>query len=188
MRSPGRDISPDGLWVESGVLPDGTYGASVAVGPDRCWALDHDQSIQYALTCFRRAAEAEHDVAVFALLTHRFGVDVRDSTTFVAHIVLDRLDDVTDTVVPGTPLRFLSAMGANGEPVVMVELDGRVVGQLTPDGAREHAAAVLVASNIATLDTALHRALTETVSLCDREAHVFVSSLPTYRQDPPVPS
>ena len=58
----------EGLWVRSEVLPDGSYAVGLSVGGDRAWTLTRDAAVAYAVACFARATQAEHDAAVFSLL------------------------------------------------------------------------------------------------------------------------
>ena len=112
MRPPDLDVPSDGLCVQSDVLPDGSYGVSVALGQDHCWALDRECSVNYAVMCFRRATEAEHDVAVYRLLTRELGLPQEYAIGLIATTVRGRkLGDV-----PGIPLRFRTAMYEDGTP------------------------------------------------------------------------
>lgn len=171
------DEHDDGLlWVKSEVMPDGSYGVGFSVGPDRSWALSRTQATEYAVACYGRATEAEHDAAVFKLLTH-LGVPERSAAeALVKDLRPDRPDDHTPTL----PLRFTVAIGRKIGPFLKMELDGREVGELTTGDLREHAAAVLNVISAADLDAAFLRALTTRIGLDEDLARAVVGDLANY--------
>jgi uncharacterized membrane protein len=160
------------LWVRSEVLPDGTYGVGLNVGPDRAWALNRDQAIAHAVGCFARATEAEHDAAVFALL-QQIGLDERLAVaTLVNDLRPNRPDDHSSTA----PLQFTVGLRRVG-PFLYMALDGRAIGELTPHELRGHAIGVLTALAAADLDANLRRALVGQYGLDDARARDVVASL-----------
>lgn len=163
----------DGLWVRSEVMPDGSYGVGLNVGADRSWALNRSQAVDYAVACYTRATEAEHDAAVFGLLTH-IGLPQRTvAELLVKDLRPDRPDDHTAT----HPLRFTVAIDRTLRPFLKMELDGREAGELTTGDLRDHAAAVLNVLAAADLDAALLRTLTGTIGLDENRARAVVGSL-----------
>lgn len=163
----------EGLWVRSEVMPNGTYGVALNVGEDRAWALDRDQAVAYAVACFARATEAEHDAAVLALLLH-IGLDLREAAMTLAKDVRpDRPVDHSAT----EPLHFEVGIGKRVGPFVKMLLDGRQVGELTPADLRDHAAGVLNVIAAADLDANLHRVLVGVMGVDDGRARGFVDSL-----------
>ncbi|MPZ66238.1 MAG: hypothetical protein GEU83_12215 [Pseudonocardiaceae bacterium] len=172
----------EGLWVRSEVMPDGSYGVGVSVEGDYAFSLNRDQAVAYAVACFTRATEADHDTAVLRLLT-QVGVPAKHAGQVVANDLRpDRPDEHTDT----QPLRFTVAVGRAKHPrpdagqfipLLFLHLHDREIGQLTPSDLRDHGAAVLNVLAAADLDAALHRALTGTVGLDDDRARAIVGDL-----------
>jgi hypothetical protein len=163
----------EGLWVRSEVMPDGSYGVGLNVGADRSWALNRSQAVDYAVACYTRATEAEHDAAVFGLLTH-IGLPQRAvAALLVDYLRPDRPDDHT----PTHPLRLTVAIGRTLRPFLKMELDGQQVGELTVADLRDHAAAVLNVIAAADLDAALLRVLVGKIGLDDGRARAVVGSL-----------
>jgi hypothetical protein len=161
------------LWVRSDVMPDGSYGVGLNVGPDRSWALNRTQATDYAVACYTRATEAEHDAAVLTLLTH-IGLPERTAAEL---IVKDLRPDRPDDHTPTHPLKFTVAIGRKCGPFLKMELDGHEVGELTTGDLRDHAAAVLNVIAAADLDAALFRALTGRVGLDEDRARAVVGDL-----------
>ncbi|MGH3548888.1 MAG: hypothetical protein ACRDQU_12420 [Pseudonocardiaceae bacterium] len=160
------------LWVRSEVMPDGTYGVGLNVGADRAWAFDREAAVAYAVACFARATEAEHDAAVFGLLTTSMKVPEHAAAKLVCDLRADRPDDHKAT----DPLRFTVAIGRRG-PFLKMELDGTQVGELTPADLRDHAVGVLNVLAAADLDANLQRVLVGVVGIDDNRARQFVGSL-----------
>lgn len=179
----------DGLWVRSEVMPDGTYGVGLNVGQDRSWALNRDQAVSYAVACFARATEVEHDTAVMRLLTGTLGIPAETAGQV---IVRDLRPDRPDAHDPTTPLRFIGQIGRAKHPrpdagtfvpLLAMELDGQQVGQLTPADLRDHAAGVLNVIEAADLDAGLLRALVGPFGLDENRARAVVEDLANHWPD-----
>lgn len=163
----------EGLWVRSEVMPDGTYGVGLNVGADRSWALGRDQAIAYAVACHRKATEAEHDAAVFTLLTHRLGMSESDAADVLkTELHPERPDDPAATA----PLRFTTAIVRNAAPFLRVDVDGREVGDLTPNDLRDHAGNVLHVLAAADLDATLRRVLVN-IGIPTEKARAVIAGL-----------
>lgn len=170
------------LWVASEVMPDGSYGVSVTVHADFAITLNREQSVAYAVACYRRATEVEHDTAVLRLL-RRTGVDEKTAATvIVSDLRPDRPDDHSAT----NPIRYIGAIGRvkyprpdAGEfvPLINMQLHGKDIGQLDPDELRDHAGGVLSVLAAADLDAALHRVLVHTIGLDDATARSTIGAL-----------
>lgn len=172
-----------GLWVRSWALPGGRgYGVRVNVGA-RAWTLGRDRATAYAALLVQRAVEAEHDTAVFRLLTERLRLPVD-----LAAQVLDRdlrADRPLDHA-PSEPLQLTAGVALDSEepggvrPFIAMHLDGAQAGQLTPADARAHAVNVLAALAAADLDSALRRALVGPIGIDEARASAVIASLPEY--------
>jgi hypothetical protein len=182
----------EGLWVRSELLPDGTYGVGISVEADTAFVLDREQAVAYAVACFARATEADHDTAIMRLLTAEVGVPNEVAAQVVQNDLRpDRPDDhATD------PLRFIPAVGRAKYPrpnagafipILAMQLNGDQVGQLTPADLRDHGGAVLDVLAAADLDAALHRALVGTVGLDDDKARSVVGELSHHLSEPEPP-
>jgi hypothetical protein len=180
MSAPAED---EGLWVRSDVMPDGSYGVAVSVGADFARTLDRDEAIAYAIACFARATEVEHDTAVLRLLVNRLGLGPKDAGQVVANDLRPDRPDVHDAT---EPIRFSGMIGRArhprpdaGEfiPLLGMQLHGKDVGQLTPADLRDHAAAVFNCLSAADLDAALHRVLIGKIGVDDERARAVIGSL-----------
>lgn len=165
---------PDGLWVRSEVMPNGTYGVALNVGDDRSWALSRDRAVAYAAACVAVATAAEHDAAVFNLLTKQVGLP---RETVGAVLVNDIHPDRPEQHAATDPLRFATALGLKHGPFLKMTLDGKPAGELTPADLRDHALGVLKVIAAADLDAALHRALVGPFGLDDDRARQIIGSL-----------
>lgn len=189
----GPPDDSEGLWVRSDLMPDGTYGVAISVGADRSWTLNLDQAVAYAVACHARATEVEHDTAVLRLLTDTLGIPAKTASQV---IVSDLRPDRPDAQDATKPLRFTGAIGRAKYPrpdagayipLLMMELDGTQVGQLTPADLRDHATGVLNVIAAADLDAALLRALTGTFDIDEDRARAVVEDLANHwpEQRPP---
>lgn len=172
----GAGVSGDAtvqLWVRSDVLADGSYAVGISVGEDRAWTFEGTEAVvAYATACFAHATEAEHDSAVFTLLLTA-GVPVSE----IARLMLAELrPDRDDGQVATKPLRFTPAAGARG-PFISVELEDRLLGQISPTDLRDHAGGVLTSLAACQLDTKLLRVLMDTVGLDEEPARGLVTTL-----------
>lgn len=164
----------EGLWVRSEVMPDGTYGVGISVGADRSWALTRSQAVDYAAACVARATEAEHDAAVWTLMTKQLGMpEDLIAELLVKDIRPDRPEDHKAT----EPLRFTVALGRTVGAFLKMSVDDREVGELTPADLRDHALAVLNAISAADLDAAFLRLLVGRIGLEEDVARAVVGSL-----------
>jgi hypothetical protein len=179
----------EGLWVRSEVMPDGTYGVGLNVGADRSWALSRDRAVAYAVACFARATEVEHDTAVMRLLTGKLGIPAETAGQV---IVQDLRPDRPDAHDATKPLRFFGQIGRAKHPrpdagqfvpMLAMELDGKDAGQLTPADLRDHAGAVLRVIAAADLDAALLRALTGTFGLDENRSRNVIDDLANHWPD-----
>lgn len=163
-----------GLWVRSDVLPDGSYGVTVSVGEDRAWTLPRRRAERYAVACMARAIEAEHDAAVFRLLTIRLRMEAKSAAALVVQDVrASRQADDRATA----PMRFVPSLTIEGKPFLVHEVDGETVGQLIPADLRDHAAGVLQVLAAADLDRALLASLTGAIGLDDGTARAVIGAL-----------
>jgi hypothetical protein len=179
MSSSVAEEGSPGLLVSSDVMPDGTYRVSVAVGEDRVWQLDRDAAIRYGVTVLAVVQTAEHDAAVFTMLTQRLGLELNLAGQFLGnHLRPDRPPaDETATA----PLAFRPGVTKAGKPFIMLMLDGQPFGQLDLPEARDHGRFVIESSVAVDLDAALHRVLIGVLGLDDRTARAVVGDLATHR-------
>lgn len=170
-----------GLWVRSDLLPNGTYGVAISVGPDRAWTLTRDRAIAYAAACVGKATEAEHDCAVYGLLVDRLQLSDSAAAAFVLRELLPHR--VTTTDADTAPIKLVHAIGRRRSgkrervAVVQLHLEGRNVGDMSPTSLREHAQAVLSVIAAANLDEQLFRLLRSAFDLDEPRARAVVSDL-----------
>lgn len=184
IRSASADAAPEHgeLWVRSDLMPNGTYGCSINVGPDQAWSLPRDRAIAHAVACFAQAMTAEHDAALFTMLTRQAGLAGRDVAPLISRIRTARVLDHSAT----EPLRFIPCVGRRG-PFLQMLLDGRQVGELTPADLRDHGAAVLNVLAAADLDVGLHRMLVDTIEVPDGTARAMIHEMADHWPAPQPP-
>lgn len=170
-----KEDEDSGLWVRSAVLASGEYGVEISVGPERAWPLTREDAVKYAVACFARVAEAEHDAAVYDMFTARLELPGIVAAQAIAHEVRPgRTVDHSAT----EPLKFHVSLGAaTHEPFISLEMDDEPTGALTTGDLADHAQAVLAVVAVVELDANLHRVLTEVVGVDDLRARAAVDSL-----------
>lgn len=168
----------EGLWVSSEVSASGAYVVGLNVGADRAWTLDEDGAVRYARAALRVAHSADHDAAVIRLLV-KLGGQFEEAAKLVGyHLRPDRPPFDHDAT---KPLRFEPGVNPKGRPFVKVILDGRLIGQLTPAEAIDHAVGVLEVVATVDLDAALYRLLVGQIHLDEDTARAIVGDLARYR-------
>ncbi|RCG19076.1 hypothetical protein DQ384_38000 [Sphaerisporangium album] len=169
----------DAIWVQSNLLPDGTYAASIHYDQDRSRVLDRHAGLAYAAAVIDVASQAEHDAAVIRQLTAT-GVRLTHAAATVAELRADR-PPIDDAVT--APLRLVPGVSQKtGNAFLAVFIGARQVGQWDPGDAREHATAVLEALAAADLDAAYRRHLIGIVGLDPGSAQAAVNDLANHRQ------
>ncbi|MEU8279537.1 hypothetical protein ACFYOK_29525 [Microbispora bryophytorum] len=154
--------SSGSIWVQSDLLPDGTYVAAVHYDDDRSRVLGRDAALRYAATVHDAATRAEHDAAVVAQMA-KLGLPHATAAQALWDLRNDRppLDDAAIA-----PLRLKPCVSAQrGVGYLEVQIGARLVGQWDPDDARDHAANVLTVLAAVDLDAAYRRYLMTTVEL-----------------------
>lgn len=156
------------IVVTADRLPDGTYGATVSVGPDFSWSMPGPRARRYALALFELATACEHDVALYEALACKSIPD-----EIIAAVLTDvRADrDAANTFDRWlSPLRIATILTA-AEPhrgVLRVIPDGNAdAWQWTPAEARQHARQVLEGVTAAEEDNRLLQVLRRGAGLPD---------------------
>lgn len=166
----------EGLWARSWALPYGKgYGIRINVG-ETSWTMGRDAALAYAAAFVAAATAAEHDTAVFRMMTDRMGLD---PAVVVAVIGRDIRPDRPTNADATRPVVLAPAVGQKG-PFVKLLLNEEQVGELTPADAREHALAVLDALAAGDLDSALRRVLVGPVGIDEARASAVIASLADY--------
>ena len=176
---PERDHdSIGGLLVSADPLPDGTYTAVLSVNGDRSRAMDPDDIRAYARTSYAVAAAAEYEQAVYAqaIATE---MPIKAALALVAVLRSERPPFDHDATAP---VRFVPGLNGLGEAFIIVELDGKPVGQFAATDLRHHAAGVALVESVVALDTAFRRVLVTHFGLPDRVARQTVDALGGYRR------
>jgi len=136
-----------GVWVTSERVLGGTYQASVHIGDDHSFSLDHSEAIRYGAQLMAIAGEAVHDSAVLRQLRH-IGMDAESSGQLVVGLRRERARKYERV----SPLDFRPlVLGKTYTPMVGVvalsEKDGQPVeenfGAYEIDEARRHATDVM---------------------------------------------
>lgn len=191
-RRPARSAEPGdaAVWVQSDVMPDGTYAVTVHAPGDRSFALDRARAVDYTTAVYEVAARAEYDAAVFAQLVER-GLAPQQVAAFIGTDL--RADRPEIDPARTAPLVFTPGVNAAGEPFLHVHLHVPVNGgrtartsprpftQWTPGEAREHAGYVLDCLAAVDLDAGYRRCLVGVIGLDDPTARAVVGSLASYR-------
>ncbi|WP_067171155.1 hypothetical protein [Microtetraspora niveoalba] len=162
------------IWVQSDLLPDGTYVVAIHYDDDQSRVLNHEAALRYAAAVHAAATRAEHDAAVVAQL-----VKIGLPKAIVAQALHDlRNDRPPHTATITAPLQLEPCVSAHrGVGYLEVYVAGRLVGQWDPDDARDHAANVLAVLAAVDLDAAYRRYLIGTVGLDRARAEAAVGGL-----------
>lgn len=165
------------IWVQSDLLPDGTYVAAIHYDDDRSRVLDRDAALRYVATVHDAATRAEHDAAVVAQMT-KLGLPRATAAQALYDLRNDRppLDDAAIA-----PLRLKPCVSAqHGVGYMEVLVGARLMGQWDPDDARDHAANVLTVLAAVDLDAAYRRYLMATVGVDAARAQAVVGDLASH--------
>lgn len=167
------------IWVQSDVLPDGTYVTAIHYDDDQSRILDRAAGLAYVAEVFTAAVHAEHDAAVVRQLTG-LGLDLESAARAIAELRADR-PPLADAVT--APLRLVPGVSAKtGNGFLHIHLGEVRVGQWDPDDARDHATNVLSVLAAADLDAAYCRYLVGTVGIGLPRAQAVVGDLGNYVQ------
>jgi hypothetical protein len=169
----------EGLWVRRELMPDGTYGATIAMGDDAAFSLTRQEVWEYAAACRTLAMQAEYDMAVVRLLMSEVGLSESDVGGFV-------LRHLAPHHHPPGPLLFNVVIGRSRPPMVdageyksVVRLwwQGTEIGQCSLDDLRAHGGAVLDVLAAAECDQIMHRSLVTEIGLRDTQARMMVQEV-----------
>lgn len=176
------DDQTEGLWISTDPLADGSYGIVLSIGPDRAWPVTRGRAHMYAMAALAIAEQADYEQALYRQLTMKMEQGQDAALMMLANFRRG---------VPGTdhaafdPLDFVAGINSEGKSFVRIDLDGKGVGQISPEELRQHALAVLRNRLIAPLDTLYRRQLTEVVDLDDATAKIAVNALAHFRAPEP---
>ena len=167
----------EGLWITSDPQPDGTYTLVLSIDGDRSRALTADEAERYGRAVFAVAAAADYEQVSYTQMLDR-GVPQDAALQMIADLRRHRppVDDEATA-----PLCWVPGLNHAGKAFIRLDLDGRGIGQLTPDDARGHASHVMESVPNATLDGIYRSVLVSTIGLTDREARAVVDHLGSYR-------
>jgi hypothetical protein len=176
------DDQTRGLWVSTDPLPDGSYGIVVSLDGDRAWPMTRGRAHMYAMAALAIAEQADYEQALYRQLTQKM-----DQHRDAALMMLANFRHGAQAIdrAAFAPLDFVGGINSAGDSFVRIDLDGKGVGQISPEDLRQHALAVLRNRLIAPLDALYRRQLTEVVGLDDQTAQVAVNDLAHFR--PPEP-
>lgn len=168
------------IWVRTDPGIDGVYRPAIDFDDDNAYQLDEKSALAYVMEILRAVAYAEYDAAVLAQMT-KVSEGKAEGPELAVSIVQDLREDRPETTGV-TPLRVIPGVSqATREPFLRIEIDGRPVGQWTPQDAREHALIVLESVIVADLDSAYLRMLRSLVGLEEDRARTVVGDLQNYR-------
>ncbi len=165
------------VWLNSEVMPDGSYVAAVAFDDDTSIALPPAAAVAYALGVLDAAERADYDAAVIAQLTA--SGDRKSAIEFLAYELRPKRAELRST---GTALTLTPGVSQrSGEPFLTVTVRGKDIGQWTVPAAREHALYALAASVAAGYDAEYHGVLVRDVGVEDGVARAAVGDIARYR-------
>jgi hypothetical protein len=170
---------PTSVWIVSAPDDAGVYHLALEVGDDRSVPLKPDEAVAWGRNVLWALNAAEYDAAVLKQMTETTG-----DQSAAAHLVKAVREDRASSVRVGGHLGIDLVPGVSaftGKPFLHLMQDGKLIGQWTPDDARQHALAVLQAVENLGADTAYLRALEQHVSLDRPTALAVISGLAEYR-------
>lgn len=171
--------SGEGLWVQSDVMPDGTYAVTVSADADHVWVLDRPAAFEYARTGVEAAQRAEYDAALFRLLTEKMSLAKADAAAVIGNDLRPDRPPLNDAAT--APLTYLPGATGEGKPFIHIHLNGEPWGQVSPRQLREHAMTVLEAPAAADLDAGLMRFL-KTINIDQNRAEQLIGDLANWRE------
>ncbi|MFG1873369.1 hypothetical protein ACGFIV_00850 [Sphaerisporangium sp. NPDC049003] len=167
------------VWIQSDLLPGGTYVATLHADDDNSRVLDRDTALRYAAAVHQAATQAEHDAAVVAQL-RASGLSREEAALTLVDLRADRAP--LDPQVTA-PLVFKPCVSANrGVGYLELSVGDRPLGQWDADAAHAHAGHVMAVVAAVDLDAAYRRFLIGTVGLDATHAEDIVGDLAEHIQ------
>jgi len=167
-----------GLWVTSDPIPDGSYAITLSINADRAWTISRGRAHMYAMAALTIAEQADYEQALYKQLTMKMEQHQDAALMMLANF---RHGVAGTDRSAFAPLDFVAGINSAGMSFIRIDLDGKGVGQISPEELRQHALAVLRTRLIAPLDALYRRQLTEVVGLDDKTAMAGVDDLGAFR-------
>lgn len=168
--------------IEIEIQPDesGTYRCNLNIDQDVSVPLDGPAATRHLHQIAAAVAAAEYDFALRDQ-TKALGMDDITAATFLSQIRAERAERTDEPVVPGLVFNpMVSAL--DGQPRLALQYHGNDVGRWEMSDAKEHMMAVLLALQVAQLDTSFLRALNRFGIEEGRARHV-IHDLYNFRHD-----
>lgn len=164
----------DSIWVQSDLLPDGTYVTAVHYTADHSRILTRQEGLAYVDQVLTAAVWAQHDAAVVRQLLS-MDIALTAAAASIADLRADRppLDPKITAPLTLTP----GVAGRNRQGFLIVEVAGLRIGQWTPGDARDHALNVLEVIHAVDLDAAYRRYLIGNIALDAQRASAVIHGL-----------
>jgi hypothetical protein len=165
-----------GVWIRTTPDTFGTYRCVVELDDDTSHPITRDTAPAYARAILQAVSAAEYDAAVIRQMTQGSGLGRESAVCLVRALRGER-----PPIAWPSPLRLEPGVSAAaGEPFLAVWIHGVAVGQWTVGQAREHAAGVMEAVEVADLDGGYLRAL-RAVDVDMANARAVVGDLGNHR-------
>lgn len=166
------------VWVEPVLDPGEPFRLKLRL-QERSWTLGREGAVRYALAVMQAAHYADYDAATLRLLA-RTGVDAAEATRLLVEDLRPDRGELDHEAL--RPLDLDVAVGAGGAPVVLILLDGQILGEWDVADAVRHAETVLGAMFAAGLDAALYQAMVAQVGLDPGRARNVVRGIGPLRR------
>ncbi|GAB3224204.1 hypothetical protein GCM10027447_12590 [Glycomyces halotolerans] len=167
-------------WVESELMPDGSYTVGIHYTPDQSTALGAPLARAYVREVTKAVACAEYGAAVLKQLT-TIGVDDAHAAPTVGDIMGDRWAGVE---LPGGARIVPIIAQRDREPYVRIDIGGDPLTQWSPAEAMDHAVNVLLVAATVPLDTDYLKFLRGPLNLPEDKARGLVADLAEHREGP----
>jgi hypothetical protein len=170
------------VWIRTASDITGTYRVVLEIDDDTSHGLTREGAQAYATAVLAAVARAEYDAAVIRQITTI--ADLGTAGMLVTAIRADR-----PPITWPTPLTLIPGVSAATRAAFLhIAIRTKVIGQWTIPDAREHAAAVLEAVEVADLDGGYLMALRSSpLSIDEIVARAMINDLAKYRVHPDDP-
>lgn len=167
-------------WVESELMPDGSYAVGIHYTPDKSTALGAPMARAYVRDVSKAVACAQYGAAVLKQLT-TIGIDDNNALPTVGEIMGERWAGVE---LPGGARIIPLISQRDRKPYVRIDIGGDPLTQWSPADATDHALHVLMVAATVPLDTAYFEFLRATLNLPEEKARGLVGDLAAHREEP----
>ncbi len=168
----------EGVTITTAPDDDGFYRLALEWGPDDVEPLTETQANKWVEEIMWAVSQAVHDAAVYQLFKDMGEIQDEAIALLVREIRETREKSIQEQPDAGLRLNLVPVVSAlTGDPYLHLMIDGKRVGQWTPEDARSHAMGILQAVATQFLDSVTLTVLIKHVGLDMNRAQAVISDL-----------